>query len=30
MKSVPGFWHKEWRRDVLERGIAAAEGLAFV
>lgn len=30
MQSVPGFWHKEWRQDVLERGLAAAKGLAFV
>lgn len=30
MKSVPGFWHEDWREDVLERGIRAAEGLAFV
>jgi GNAT superfamily N-acetyltransferase len=30
MKSVPGFWDKEWRNDVLERGINAANGLSFV
>jgi len=30
MKSVPGFWHEDWRDDVLERGIRAADGLAFV
>jgi len=30
MKSVPGFWHQDWREDVLERGIHAAGGLAFV
>lgn len=30
MKSVPGFWHKSWRDDVLERGIRTADGLAFV
>lgn len=30
IKSVPGFWHEDWREDVLERGIRAAEGLAFV
>ena len=30
MKSVPGFWHEDWREDVLEHGIRAAEGLAFV
>ena len=30
MKFVPGFWHKSWRDDALERGIRAADGLAFV
>lgn len=30
MKSVPGFWQESWRDDVLERGIDAAQGLAFV
>jgi GNAT superfamily N-acetyltransferase len=30
MESVPGFWHKDWRDDVLERGIRAADGLASV
>ena len=30
MKSVPGFWHEDWREDVLERGIHMADGLAFV
>lgn len=30
VKSVPGFWHEDWRDDVLERGIRAADGLAFV
>ena len=30
MKSVPGFWHEDWREDVLARGIRAAEGLVFV
>lgn len=29
MKSVPGFWHKDWYDDVLECGIRAADGLAF-
>ena len=30
MQSVPGFWDDSWRPDVLEQGIAAAKGLAFV
>lgn len=30
LESVPGFWHSEWRRDVLKRGLDAADGLAFV
>jgi GNAT superfamily N-acetyltransferase len=30
MESIPGFWRQDWREDVLERGIQAAEGLAFV
>jgi len=30
MKSVPGFWHADWREDVLERGIRTADGLTFV
>ena len=30
IQSVPGTWHKSWRGDVLERGIASAGGLAFV
>jgi len=30
MKSVPGFWHEDWREDVLERGIRTADGLTFV
>ena len=30
MQSIPGFWDEAWRPDVLERGIAAADGLAFV
>jgi predicted N-acetyltransferase YhbS len=30
MQSEPGFWHDSWRNDVLERGLAAADGLAFV
>jgi len=30
IQSIPGIWHESWRSDVLERGIAAADGLAFV
>lgn len=30
IKSIPGFWHHEWRSDVLERAIHAADGLALV
>lgn len=30
MQSVPGFWNASWRPDVIERGIEAARGLAFV
>ena len=30
IESVPGFWHEDWRDDVLERAIRAADGLAFV
>jgi ribosomal protein S18 acetylase RimI-like enzyme len=30
IQSIPGVWHESWRDDVLERGIAAADGLAFV
>jgi GNAT superfamily N-acetyltransferase len=30
IKSVPGFWHDEWRSDVLERALHASDGLAFV
>lgn len=29
-QSVPGFWHVEWRPDVVEHAIRAADGLAFV
>ncbi len=29
IQSVPGTWHESWRGDVLERGIASADGLAF-
>lgn len=30
LQSVPNLWHESWRNDVLERALAAAEGLAFV
>jgi GNAT superfamily N-acetyltransferase len=30
MKSVPGFWDKIWRADVLERVLASAETIALV
>jgi predicted N-acetyltransferase YhbS len=30
MKSVPGFWHEDWRENVLERGMSMADGLVFV
>jgi predicted N-acetyltransferase YhbS len=30
VETVPGFWHENWRQDVLERGIRTADGLAFV
>jgi predicted N-acetyltransferase YhbS len=30
MKGEPGFWQDRWRADVLERGLEAAAGLAFV
>ena len=30
IKSVPGLWHEDWRDDVLERAIRAADGLAYV
>jgi len=29
-QSVPGFWHAEWRSDVLELALRASDGLAFV
>ena len=29
-ESVPGFWHAEWRPDVLMLALQAADGLAFV
>jgi hypothetical protein len=30
MRSEPGFWQDSWREDVLERGLDASGGLAFV
>jgi ribosomal protein S18 acetylase RimI-like enzyme len=30
MQSEPGFWQDSWREDVVERGLAASDGLAFV
>ena len=30
MKAEPSFWQEDWRTDVLERGLEAAGGLAFV
>jgi len=30
MQAVAGLWHEDWRADVLERAIRAADGLAFV
>ena len=30
IQSVSGFWDDSWRLDVIERGIEAARGLAFV
>jgi GNAT superfamily N-acetyltransferase len=30
MKSEPGFWHQEWREDVLQRALVAADDLALV
>jgi hypothetical protein len=30
MQSEPGFWQDSWRDDVLELGLAASGGLAFV
>lgn len=30
VQSVPGSWHESWRSDAIERGIASADGLAFV
>ena len=30
VESVPGFWHAEWRPDVLPCALHTADGLAFV
>jgi predicted N-acetyltransferase YhbS len=30
IKSVPDFWHDEWRSDALERALRASDRLAFV
>jgi len=30
MQSELGFWQDSWRHDVVERGLATADGLAFV
>jgi len=30
MESVPDFWQKSWRENVLERGMDSADSLAFV
>lgn len=30
MKSEPGFWHDDWRKDVLERAIDSTDCLAFL
>ena len=30
IRSVPDFWHEEWRSDALERAFHASDGLAFV
>jgi len=30
MQSEPGFWQDAWRGDVVERGLDASDGLAFV
>ena len=30
MYSEPGFWQESWRGDVLERGLAASDGLALI
>lgn len=30
IKSVPGFWHDEWRTDALERALRTSGGLASV
>jgi N-acetylglutamate synthase len=30
MKSVEGFWDKDWKEDVIQIGIKSANGLSFV
>ncbi len=30
MESEPGFWHDDWRKDVLERAIDSADCIAFL
>lgn len=30
MESEPGFWHDDWRKDVLERAIGSVDCLAFL
>ena len=30
MESEPGFWHDDWRKDVLERAINSVDCLAFL
>jgi len=30
LRSLPGVWRPEWRPDVVERAVAAADGLALV
>jgi aminoglycoside 6'-N-acetyltransferase I len=30
LQSEPGFWQEHWRRDVLERALVSAQGLALV
>jgi GNAT superfamily N-acetyltransferase len=30
VQSEPGFWQENWRDDVIERGLAMSDGLAFV
>ena len=30
IESIPGLWHSDWRRDVLEHAVRSADGLALV